>query len=217
MARTLEYTVHTIERWPGERTDPRTRKRSPFKTIWTKTLTLLERELRHLGAENVKFRLDVTPYELHNDGQLRANARPKSPAVIIEFTAGKLKGRPVLLYRCDKFGFWQDNVYAMAVALEDLRRVDRYGVTPTGEQYAGFKALPASTSATLTTAEAAGIIGAHSGQPAAAIIGHAENAKAAVRTAIFRTHPDRNSGGRSAFDEVERARSVLSSHHGVSL
>jgi len=213
----LEYTVHPIVQWPGKPTDAWSRKRAPFKANWTKTLALLERELRHLGAENVKFRLDVRESDLRNDGQLRANARPRSPAVLIEFVATRLPGRPVLLYRCDTFGFWQDNIDAIARGLEALRLVDRYGVTPTGEQYAGFKALPASTAPTLTTAEAAGILEAYSEFPAARIHADAAAARDAARVAVFRTHPDRNSGQRSAFDRVEVAKRVLSSHHGVSI
>lgn len=43
---------------------------------------------------------------------------------------------------CDTFSYWKDNVRAVALALEALRKIDRYGVR-TGSQYAGFKALPA--------------------------------------------------------------------------
>jgi hypothetical protein len=38
---------------------------------------------------------------------------------------------------------WQHNVRAIALGLEALRKVDRYGITRRGEQYAGWKALPA--------------------------------------------------------------------------
>jgi hypothetical protein len=45
----LTYTIEPIDVWPGEKT--RNRTRSSFKTIWTKVLTHLEREIRHLGGQ----------------------------------------------------------------------------------------------------------------------------------------------------------------------
>jgi len=39
------------------------------------------------------------------------------------------------------FPAWQNNVRAMALGLEALRKVDRYGITRGNEQYTGFRAL----------------------------------------------------------------------------
>jgi hypothetical protein len=39
---------------------------------------------------------------------------------------------------------WQANVRAIALALQALRAVDRYGVSTRGEQYTGWSALPAA-------------------------------------------------------------------------
>lgn len=48
-----------------------------------------------------------------------------------------------LRFPCDRFTHWKDNVRAIALALEALRKIERYGVKQ-GAQYAGFyKALPA--------------------------------------------------------------------------
>lgn len=214
----LEYTVHPIVLWPGARTPAWQRKRAPFKANWTETLTFLNREVAQLRGRNVKIRLDVKESELRQDGQLRSNARPKDPGVLLEFVAGKLKGEPILIYRCDTFGFWQDNLDAIGRALEALRLVDRYGVTPTGEQYAGFKALPSATAPTMGVVEAAVIIAGESDTPNAATIAESASvAKQAVRVAVFRTHPDRNNGVRTAFDRVEAARKVLTALHGVTI
>lgn len=214
----LDYKIEAIEVWPGEKTPSYQRKRSPFKTIWTSVITHLEREIRQLGGRNVVFRLQVTQWDVNLNGTLRANARIREPGVIIQFAAGRLKGAPTLLYRCDRFPFWQDNVSAIARGLEALRLVDRYGVTPTGEQYAGFKALPSNTSPTLSTTAAAEIIGSFA--PEASVVAIASDpatAKYAVRIAIHKTHPDRNNGGRADYDRVDAARRVLSSVHGISL
>ncbi|MFC7344498.1 hypothetical protein [Saccharopolyspora griseoalba] len=55
-----------------------------------------------------------------------------------------------LSYPCDTFTgpggrSWQANVRAIALALEALRRVDRYGVAGHGEQYAGWRAIESGT------------------------------------------------------------------------
>lgn len=213
----LDYTVRPIDVWPGKRTPSYQRKRAPFKGTWSRTLAELDRELRHLGARTVIFRLDVEERHLRQDGQLRADARPKDSGVLLEFVAGARTGAPRLVFRCDRFAYWQDNLLAIALGLEALRKVDRYGITDASDQYAGFKALPSSTAPTMTVGAAAQVIAENSSAPAGEIERDAGTAKDAVRTAIHRTHPDRNNGERAAFDRVDTARKVLSSHHGVSL
>jgi hypothetical protein len=209
----LDYRFQPLEVWPAEETARR--QRSPFKTIWTKVLAHLERELRQLGARNLVIRLQVAPRDIRQDGQLRADARPPKPGVIIQFTAGRLKGEPSLLYRCDQYAFWQDNVSAIARTLEALRAVKRYGATPTEEQYAGFKALPASTSTTLSTENAADIIAEHSSVGRQAILRDPVAGQNAIRIARQRTHPDRNAGQSDLWNAVERARAVLHNHWGL--
>lgn len=49
-----------------------------------------------------------------------------------------------LVYATDACQFWQHNVRSIALGLEALRAVDRFGISRRGEQYAGFRAaLPA--------------------------------------------------------------------------
>ncbi len=45
-----------------------------------------------------------------------------------------------LVYATDACEFWQHNVRSIALGLEALRAVDRYGISRRGEQYAGFRA-----------------------------------------------------------------------------
>ncbi len=45
-----------------------------------------------------------------------------------------------LVYATDCCDFWQHNVRSIALGLEALRAVDRYGISRRGEQYAGFRA-----------------------------------------------------------------------------
>src|SRR5690606_24676973 len=67
-------------------------------------------------------------------------AKAAHPGVILSFDSkvGHLS------YPCDTFTSWQDNLRAVALALEALRKLDRYGVTKRGEQYRGFLAIEAT-------------------------------------------------------------------------
>lgn len=232
----LDYVVKPIDRWPGKRRHGSEQRRSPFGRMvtregyggntyqsrengasWTKILSTLERELRHLRASEVVLRLDVQPYQLRVDGGIKSNASPASSAVMLEFVAEKFEPRLKLLYKCDVFRDWQSNVYAIAKSLEALRLVDRYEVTTAGEQYAGFKQIASTSTTTLTADAAASVIAQATGLNPRVILESPAGAKDAVRRAIAFTHPDRNNGKRDAYDRVDAARSVLSSHHGVSL
>jgi hypothetical protein len=214
------YTVRPIGGiWPGRRTLAVNRKRSPFKAIYTRIISDLARELKLLRAREVVFRLEVSEYGIRQDGQLRSDARIGDPGIIVEFNADKIAGSPRLRYKCDRYKTWQDNLCAIARALEALRLVDRYEVTTAGEQYSGFKALAAGSAAPMTVPDAAEIIARHgsSSVTAAGIASDVAAAKIGVRAALHRTHPDRNEGERLVYDQVDAARRVLSAHHGISL
>lgn len=181
----LEYTVRPIESWPGKETPSYARDRSPFWVKWSDTLDLLERELRELRGKNVVMQLDVELFQLRNDGMIRAGAIPRTPRVILSFDS---KHGP-LSYPCDRFSDWQANVRAIALALEALRKVDRYGVTRQAEQYKGWAKLPAPGAA-MSRSEAASIIAEHSGIPASDILGSPATLVDAYRKAAAKTHPD---------------------------
>src|SRR4051812_40629865 len=122
----FEYIVKTLPPvWPGKRHD--TFKKSPFKTQWTATLQLLAREIKLLGGTHVEVAVDLPrgEYDLRADGQLRADARPRR-AVIVSF---RMPDGTRMSFPCDTYGWWQDNVYAIAKTLENLRAVDRWGAT----------------------------------------------------------------------------------------
>ena len=209
----LTYTITDLPPvWPGKRTPyPKT---APFKSAWTKDLAALDRELRHLGAKRVEIALDLKrgAMDLRQDGMLKADARP-GRAIILSFLD---RDGARHAYPCDTYGWWQDNVHAIAVVLEDLRRAERYGVQ-SALLRAGFKALPSQTAPTMDTAAAAAVITEGTTYMDREILSDVGIAKAAVRSAIHRTHPDRNDGERRDYDRVDTARKVLSSHFGVSL
>lgn len=209
----LSYTVTDLPPvWPGRRTS--VPKRAPFKSSWSKTLHILAREIRYLGGKKVEIALDLPRggMDLRQDGMLKADARPRHP-VILSFIDNEGQRQA---YPCDRFAWWQDNLYAIAVVLEDLRRAERYGVQSSLIR-AGFKALPSQATTTMTAEKAAAVLAGIADAPAQHILADADAAKGVVRTALFRTHPDRNGGAREQYDLVDQARSVLSSHFGVSL
>lgn len=207
-------TVRPLGTWPGDKLarDP---VRSNFKASWGATCALLARELKLVATTSTVLQLDVDERAYRRDGLPRADARVGYWGVILSFehvVAGPLS------YPCNRFDDWQDNVRAIALSLEALRAVDRYGVTRSAEQYRGWRALPPSTDTPLTAAEAGRIIVAEAGDFFSAedrregaaddVVCDPDMRTAAIRAAIKRTHPDAG-GNADAFHRVQRARKVL--------
>lgn len=111
---------------------------------WGGTMRLLATELDALKAKHIVLGVDVEPRMIRLDGMLYANARPASPAVELAFES--MHGP--MLYRCDRFTgsapAYQHNVRAIALTLENLRAVDRYGATSSGQQYTGYLQIEAA-------------------------------------------------------------------------
>jgi hypothetical protein len=210
----LVYTITDLPPvWPGKRTTYP--KKAPFKSNWTKDLSALDRELKHLGARKIEFALELPrgAMDLRQDGMLKADARP-GRAIIISFLD---RDGVRHAYPCDTYGWWQDNVHAIAVVLEDLRRAERYGVQ-SALLRAGFKALPSAgaTTPTLSTNQAAELLATWSGVTVENIRTHADSATQAYRIARSRAHPDSMStaGSNEKFTLVQEAARILSAHHG---
>lgn len=147
----MRLILRPIESWPREQT--RSRQKSPFRRYedtghgykrrgrevpYSETLADLDRELRHLGVSEAVIQLAVRENDIRLDGELRANATPSHPGVILTFTTKK---QGVLTFCCDLFHHWRTNLRAIAKGLEALRLVDRYGITSSGEQYTGWKEI----------------------------------------------------------------------------
>lgn len=212
--RTLDYKLTTLPPvWPGVQTPEYQRIKAPFKTpLWSAIIQNLARETSMLGARQIEIALDVSPFHLRQDGQLRSDARP-APPVIVSFLDREGQRHA---YPADGFRWFQDNLHAISVVLSDLRRAERYRVSSRLIR-AGFKSIPSSTAATLSTMDAATILAEETDFSALAITADVRSAKDAVRRAMAAAHPDRNGGDRTRWDRVEKARSVLSSHHGVTV
>jgi hypothetical protein len=204
----MRYTVRPI----SDRTWMRpasARTWSPFDSSWTSTLELLAREVDHLDGRDVVLEVDVPERAIRNDGALRADARAASPAVVLAFEGE----HGPMQYPCDRFTSrwvsrqgpdWQQNVRAIALGLEALRKVERYGIADTGQQYTGFKALPAGH---MTSDEARTLLEEVAGSEMGLPGGHANDR--VLRWARAKAHPDRHGGDRTLWDKVEQAVRVL--------
>lgn len=119
---------------------------SPFSRNWLSTVRLLATELRMHGAQGAVMELDMREQDFRvSDGLPRGDRQTRTPGIVLAFKATAVVGSPELRYEVATYASWRDNVLAVAKGLESLRAVDRYGVTRRGEQYAGWKALPAGS------------------------------------------------------------------------
>lgn len=169
-----------------------------FRAAWSDTVDLLARELRHLDAEQVVVELDMEPRMFRNDGLPRSDARARSDAVRISFNSkwGPLRYETAeFTGRWGELG-WQQNLRAVALAMEALRKVDRYGVSKRGEQYRGWRALPTGTDpadAIATVEQARAFLGKWDGD---------------FGRAVRETHPDAG-GDPTEFRKVMRAKELV--------
>lgn len=208
LLRNHEIRFVSIEHWPGPRNQGPIR--SPFKASYTKTCALLDRELSMLDAEHVVIQADCDTSQIRRDGMLRADARMRGPGVIVSFES---RYGP-LSYPCDRFSDWQDNLRAIALSLEALRAVDRYGVTRRSEQYRGWKAITLRGDDEFNNAgEAAYFLARHCpGVTATGIQADVEQARRAYKHAAAENHPDRG-GAADLFNRITSAWEVLRAWH----
>src|SRR6185436_4755594 len=176
---------------------------------WHSTCSLLDRELEHLKTTTAVLQLKVKESDISTHGTLKANVTPREPGVILAFDSKHGQKQ----FPCDTYVEWRHNVRAIALALEALRAVDRYGVTRRGEQYTGWARIegPTHTGEIPMTPELAL-------KTAARLAGWAQMEfvgtpppnmiEMLFREAEKRTHPDRG-GNKSDFVELQKARAVL--------
>ncbi len=199
----IEITFRPLQKWPGTATPGYKRERSRFSAKYRDTLALLDRELRHLKAKSVVIQLDCDEREIRKDGLPRSDARTRGPGVVLSFESPK----GALSFPCDRFTAWEDNLRAIALALDALRTVDRYHVTQHNEQYRGWSALSDHTAPPAFTNRQAAITwlvetGAIDG-------GRNYPAEEVRRRAIAKYHPDRPAGDDRLWRRWLQAAAVL--------
>jgi hypothetical protein len=215
--------------WPGEPT--KERKNAAFRSAYLKTLDLLETELKAIKARSIVIEAFYTLEQIRNDGWPRANQNPSHPGVILGF---KKPDGPViyreqkpfvnivpLSFPCDTYYHIEHNIHAIALSLQALRAVDRYGVTKRAEQYAGWKRIeaPKATGFKFNTAEDAAAFIVNSSDPASVpndvrreAIANATWRQEVYRRAARRLHPDSATGDHELFVKLQQANAMLEGH-----
>src|SRR5207245_2884705 len=147
--------------------------------------------------------------QISNTGWPKAGAQPSSPGVILSFESD---GKP-LSFPCDRYTGITVNVRAIALALEALRAVDRYGVTRHAEQYQAWLRIEAAPLAGFRTKEDAAMFIATQAEvlpqeeyevSARAIVSDPDWRQGKYRVAAKRLHPDRG-GNEELFVKLQQA------------
>lgn len=182
--------------WPVGYKRTNHRNSSLFKQNPDAVQQFLRKELSRLGASNIVVSSNVP---IRQDGQMYADAMRRSkqmdndPGVAVYFN---YKGNPVVLC-CDTYSKVWENVYAIAKTIENLRAIERYGVSDfLKRSFTGFAELPASV---ITPFK----------KPWYEVLEIPENAnvfqiKEAYRKKALTAHPDKG-GSNEAFREISEA------------
>lgn len=207
--RTIPITWVPVEKWPGDETRSFDRRESPFSGSWQSTMDLLDRELFHIGARDAILQGFFSRGQLRIDGSLRADATPDKPGIVLSFKRAKQE----YSFPCDTFRSWRDNLRAIALALEALRKVERYGVTRKHEQYTGWLKLPpAAAPGKMTPEDAKQFLELHA---EGIKVTDGASLKQAYRRAAAKLHPDTQVTGHvHLFTLLGQAKQALMDAHG---
>jgi hypothetical protein len=134
----MRATWRPLPAWPYP---PRTPQSTSFRAEWGATLELLEHEIEAIGGDDPVVGLVCEPSQISMSGSLKAGGRVsvRHAGAEVSFAVGARR----MTFHTDAFPYLSWNLRAIALGLEALRRVDRYGITSSGEQYAGFAAITA--------------------------------------------------------------------------
>ena len=136
---TLHVYIRPLPSWPGPETRPRLA--SKFRVSVEGTIDKLRFEVTQLVADEPAEQIIVVEAnELDADSAWVFHISGAHPGVAVSF-ASKFG---LLRYATDTFSTSRANLRAVALSLEKLRDLDRYGVSRRGEQYTGWQALPSA-------------------------------------------------------------------------
>lgn len=197
--RNLGLVVRPLDVWPSR--PAAFRARSPFAAAWTTTAKDLRRELRALDATNVVLNLALRDRDLRLDGLPKANARVEHPGVILAFDSA----HGALRYHTDAFLTWRENLRGIALGMESLRRVERYGIAHDGQQYRGYREIEAQV---MTADEARAVLREAIGRSVEEHLPAGLDDRSLRTQGLKAAHPDLG-GDPDLFERVKRAVRVL--------
>ncbi len=127
--------------WPVGYPRTRTRSRAPYKATGGKARDQVLRELRLMDVPDWRVIISTNcPVSSRTMQFLVMKAEPSDPGVAVYF---KRNGKPFVL-ACDRWDKVADNLRAIALTIEAMRGMDRWGVSEMLERvFQGFTALPA--------------------------------------------------------------------------
>jgi hypothetical protein len=181
----VRYEIRPLGPWVDAVTADR-KGAGRFRAQWSDMLDLLRYEAEMLGASLLVLQVQADPDDIRRDGMLRARARVGFPGVKVSLDS---RHGP-LTYATDAYDHWQANVRAVALSMQALRAVDRYGVSTRGEQYRGWAAI--ESGGDRQRRDAQDLIASYGG----------------LTEARMATHPDRG-GSAEAFIAVQAAAELL--------
>lgn len=223
VARKPEVIFRTIERWTDPETPVAERKSSySFKATLHATQQLLRYEAQQIRASDLIVEVVADTEVFYRDGTgIRSDRahRVLHAGVVVHLVGTKVGD---LRYACDTFGKWEANLRAVALGLEALRKVERYGIARRGEQYAGWAQLPPGTPLgapqqrpPMSLDEAARrLAGLVDGVDAGDVLDDEAVARTCYRVATKRLHPDNlHTGNADAFLVLQEAWELVEKHH----
>ncbi len=198
--------------WPvgRPRTAPYARKRNQLwkrATVATACLDI-ENEVRRLGGRDLVVSTNLA---LRLDGYPRSGqSEPADPGVAVYF---ELRGKKIAL-ACDRWTTVAQNLRAIAMHIEGIRGQERWGVGTIDQAFAGYQALPDSSSPTERHwADVLGISVARLARmPADAILA---DLAMAYRNRARIAHPDAG-GSQERFIELQKAYEAAKAELGVA-
>ncbi len=193
--------------WPDgwARTPAGMRRSSAFRTPPSDAFGSLEHELRRLGAVDPVTSSDL---RVKVDGALYAGevgARSSDPGVAVRWR--DLAARAERVLACDRWERPYENARAIALTIEALRGLDRWGSTEVVERaFAGFAALPSPAESSPPWWDVLNVT------PLTPL----PVAEAAYRALARDAHPDRPGGSvermRALSDAIAAARAARAEH-----
>jgi hypothetical protein len=196
------------------------RLRSPFKAEHGPTLSLIEREIRMIDGRDGVIELALHEKQFTREGLPYRDATPEHPGIIVRTRKPVINPRGQrdmvpLYFPAGRYSKWQHNLRAVALAMEALRMIDRYGVTQNSQQYLGFgKYLPGPTHEGVMTVDAAArFIGNEGGPvPFESIIRSVDTYRASYKRAAAQLHPDKG-GDPVQWEKLQAAKTLLDEYH----
>ncbi len=213
----MEIKIVPITQWIGKKNqNPRP---SQFRATYSDTLKILKFELEKAGiyGDSAQLQMFIRPDDMRLDGNMRANSKPYEQGVKLVFQRygekffdnqkQKWKWRlKTVSYPCDAFDDWHDNLRAIALSMEALRRVERYGVFKYGDIMDRL-ALPSADGKVSDRDIALTFLSIHSGFQQNVLI-DPNIMKIAYTKAATKLHPDKG-GSNEDFLKLQEVKRIL--------